>query len=469
MQCDYLQVAGDPRVPEYTQSCSIHHRKIAAVSPQRSNSKNTRQFGARIGALVVGAQIILIILSILGLTACTRSNGRILDDQGEWKGATVMIGLDGMRWDFPEAFSLHALSGIADAGVRADALIPVFPTKTFPNFYTLATGLFPNHTGILDNTMYDPTFDARFRMGDTSAVRDGRWWEGEPVWVTAEKQNKRAAVYFWPGSEAEISGRRPTFSMPYDGSVPNDERVEQAFRWLSLPAGQRPSLILLYFSTVDDAGHRHGPDAPETAAAAREIDSLIGKLWSELIRRGFGDTVNLVIVSDHGFSARSSDRVVYLDDFVDLRSAGILSLGQHVTLWPKPEAVDSVYFALADAHPELKVYKRENLPPRLHLAGHRRTPPIIAVPSAGWTVSTRRTDQRPQRFSGGAHGYDNIERDMRGVFIAGGPAFRTGVRIDSLRAVDVYNVVVRSIGIEPASNDGDASIVPRLMVNHDAK
>lgn len=401
------------------------------------------------------------------LSACTGRDSNVSENEGQWSSATILIGVDGLRWDFPERFDLDTILDVAEAGVRAGSLAPAFPTKTFPNFYTLATGLFPNHTGILDNTIYDPDLDATFRMSDASAVRDGRWWGGEPVWVTAERQNKRAAVFFWPGSEAEISGHRPTFWKAYDGSIPNEERVKQALAWLNMSPSERPSLILLYFAIVDEVGHRHGPDADETAAAAMQVDGLIRQLRSGLAASGLQAKVNIVIVSDHGLASRSGDRVVYLDDYLDLESAGVLSLGQHVTIWPKPEAIDAVYFALANAHPELKVYKSDDLPSRYHLAGHRRTPPIVAVPSTGWTVSTRRrAGRRPGQFSGGAHGYDNSDPDMHGVFVAAGPSFRSGVRIDSVRAVDVYNLVVHSIDLEPALNDGDASIIPHLMTRH---
>lgn len=402
----------------------------------------------------------LLILLLPALVGCSADRRTAAD----WKGATIVIGIDGLRWDDPQKFGLSAIQEIGDAGVRAGALIPVFPTKTFPNFYALATGLYPNHSGILENTMYDPVLDAGFRMGDTAAVRDPKWWGGEPIWVSAEKQDVRAAVFFWPGSEAPIEGVRPTHWREYDGSVEGADRIDQLLRWLDEPPPDRPGLLMVYFSEVDDAGHRFGPEAPETAAAARDVDRLVGTLVSELKRRDLFAKVNLVVVSDHGMAARSSDRIIFLDDFVNPESAGILTLGQYVTLWPQPEAIDSVYLALAGAHPALKVYKREDLPPRYHLAGHRRTPPIVAVPATGWTVSTHAwVDRHPRGLSGGAHGYDNASDEMHAVFAAEGPAFRSNVRIDSLRAVDVYQLVAHALRIDPAENDGDPSLVPRLM------
>lgn len=375
-----------------------------------------------------------------------------------------MIGLDGLRWDYVDKFDLTTLNALGRRGVRANSLVPVFPTKTFPNFYALATGLYPNHSGILENTMYDPTLNARFRMSDTAAVRNAKWWEGEPIWVTAEKQGVRTAVFFWPGSEAAVEGVRPTYWRAYDGSIEGSDRIEQVLRWLTEPPDERPHLVMVYFSNLDNAGHRYGPDAPETAKAAHQVDDLIRALQTGLERQGLLDQVNLVIVSDHGMAQRSADHVIFLDDYVDVRSAGVLSLGEHMTLWPKPEAVDSVYLALADAHPALEVYKRDNLPPRFHLAGHRRTPPIVAVAATGWTVSTHDwVDEHAGRFTGGAHGYDNAEPKMHGFFEAVGPAFRAHVRIDTLEAVDVYNLLAASLDLQPAPNDGDSSLIPRLM------
>lgn len=404
----------------------------------------------------------VIVLSTLAGCRAETTHSEVSNE--DWNGATIVIGIDALRWDYPDRMDLEAIQGIGDRGVRADQLIPIFPTKTFPNFYALATGLYPNHSGILENTMYDPVLDARFRMGDTAAVRDARWWQGEPIWVTAEREDVRAAVFFWPGSEAPIEGVRPSYWKAYDGSVEGSDRIAQVLKWLSLPPTERPGLVMVYFSAVDEAGHGYGPTSEKTTEAAREIDQLVGSLESGLRERGQLKKVNIVVVSDHGMAPRSNDRVIFLDDYVNTRTAGFVSLGQYVTLWPQPKAVDSVYLALAAAHPALKVYKRDDLPPRFHLAGHRRTPPIVAVPALGWTVSTHEwADRHPGQFSGGAHGYDNAEPEMHGVFVAAGPAFRSTVRIDTLHAVDVYNLVAEALRIDPAPNDGDSSFILQLM------
>ncbi len=377
---------------------------------------------------------------------------------------TIMVGVDGMRWDYPEKFDLPTFQDIRKRGVYADHLVPIFPTKTFPNFYTLATGLFANHTGILDNTMYDPVMDSRFRMSDSNAVRDERWWQGEPIWSTAERQGCRAAAQFWPGTEAEVAGYRPSYWKAYDGSVTNDQRVEQVLAWLGQADSTRPGLIMMYFSSIDETAHRMGPDAPETAAAARSIDKQVAKLLNGIDRLGKTNETNVVIVSDHGLATTTGDQTIYLDELVDLDLAKPVSTGEHVTLWPKPEDVDDVYLALAEAHPALTVYKRDDLPARFHLSGHRRTPPIVAVPAIGWSVRRSRNPDRPPRAVGGAHGYDNADRRMHGVFMAVGPAFRAGAHVDSLRSVDVYDIVASALSLEPAPNDGDPSAIPHLMI-----
>ncbi|MDX1545586.1 MAG: ectonucleotide pyrophosphatase/phosphodiesterase [Rhodothermales bacterium] len=379
-------------------------------------------------------------------------------------GPTVlMISIDGFRADYLDRYEAPTLARLAREGVRAEALIPAFPTKTFPNHYTLVTGLYPSHHGIVANTMYDPVFDAGFSLGDREAVRDARWWEGEPLWVTAERQGRRTAPYFWPGSEAAIQGVRPTYWKVFDDRVPGAQRVDDVLGWLALPAEERPAFLTLYFSDVDHAGHDYGPDAPETAAAVRRVDGYLARLVDGLAARGLLDAINLIVVSDHGMAATAPDRAVFLDDYIDLDDVRVVDWSPVAALIPAPGRLEAVVEGLRAA-PHLAVYPAGERPVHWHHEGHRRIPPVLAVAEPGWVITTRASFERdPQRFSGGTHGYDNHTPSMQALFVARGPAFAQGLRAGPFENVHVYNLAAAILGLEPAPNDGDLDAVRHLL------
>ena len=388
------------------------------------------------------------------------------EDANERPPTVLLVSLDGFRWDYPDRYATPALDRIAQRGVRAEHLLPVFPTKTFPNHYTQVTGLYPAHHGIVSNTMYDPEMDASFSLGDTAAVRDARWWGGEPLWATAEKQGQIAATYFWPGSEVALGGVRPTHWKPYDGSVPGAERVDQVLRWLDQPPGRRPTFLTLYFSAVDGTGHRFGPEAPETAAAVREVDGHLDRLLNGLEARGLRGKINLIITSDHGMTATSPRRVIFLDDYLDLESVQIVDLSPVAMLRPAPDQADSVYAALEDAHPHLSVYRKGTLPERLHFDGHTRIPPLLALADEGWSIATRDLfEENPGRFQGGAHGYDPQLASMHGIFYAEGPAFAAQPAAPSFASIDLYLLITGILNLTPAPNDGDPATAQRIRAS----
>lgn len=376
----------------------------------------------------------------------------------------ILVSLDGVRWDYPARYDTPNLDRIARRGLRAEALVPVFPTKTFPNHYSQVTGLYPENHGVVGNMMYDPEMDASFSLSNRAAVEDARWWGGEPLWVTAEKQGLTAATYFWPGSEAAIQGVRPTHWRSYDGSVPAEERVEQVLEWLDLPPKERPAFITLYFSLVDTEGHRHGPDAPETAAAVRRADAYLGRLLNGLERRGLLDQTHLLVTSDHGMADTSPERVVFLDDYVDLDDLEIVTYTPVFTAYPKPGRMDSVLAALQEV-PRLSVYRKENVPERLRFSNHPRIPPIVGLMDEGWSLAATRArfEKNPQRYAGGDHGYDHGLRSMHGIFYAQGPAFEAGQVVAPLSSVHLYALMAKILGLRPAPNDGNPAVVRRLL------
>jgi predicted AlkP superfamily pyrophosphatase or phosphodiesterase len=403
----------------------------------------------------VPARLVLALAILLG--------GWIAAAQDPARPLLILVSLDGWRWDYLDKVKAPNLRGLAARGIRAEGLIPSFPTLTFPNHYTIVTGLAPDHHGIVSNTMVDRSIiPSRFTMSSDTA-KNPVWWGGEPIWTTAIKHGLRSASMFWPGSEAV----RPTYVKPYDGTVPNAERVTQVLAWLQLPQAERPSFITLYFSDVDTASHDTGPESAETFAAAARLDDMIGSLLTGLSRLGLADLATIVVVSDHGLAQTSIHRVVLLDDYVDRREVEAVDLGAVVSLNPaSTTTANAVYRKLAGKHPALAVYKKEQLPQWLRYGTHPRVPAIVGLVDAGWTVTWRETAagwQTKGRQLGGAHGYDPRYRDMQGLFIAAGPGVRRGVVAPAIENIHLYNFMCELLGLTPAANDGDREQTRALL------
>ena len=402
--------------------------------------------------------ILLIFCVTILAVRCSDTDGISEGDPN--KSTIILVSVDAFRWDYPEKTNTPNLDFFISSGVRAKALIPCFPTKTFPNHYSIVTGLYPENHGIIANNMNDPELQEKFSLGNRGAVSDGRWGGGEPIWVTAEKQGLMSAPYFWPGSEAEIKGVRPTYWHEYDGGVPNEARVEQVLNWLDVPVDKRPSFMTVYFSLLDDAGHDSGPDSQEVVEALEEIDSLVGQLKVGLEDRQLLEDVNVIIVSDHGMAEIRRDQVVILDDYIDLSKVEVIDWSPILGLNPKPGNERDIYRSLKGKHPNLKVYRKAEIPERLHYRKHPRIPQILAIADDGWSITSRSYfEERPYRFEGGAHGFDNQLASMGGIFIARGPAFRSGLTVDSFQNIHVYNLMARILNLEPAPNDGELDSV----------
>ena len=327
----------------------------------------------------------------------------------------ILVSIDGFRWDYLERPPMVNLRRLAAGGVRAEGIVPAFPTKTFPNHYTMVTGLYPDHHGIVANNMWDPVLDAKFGLSIREAVADGRWWGGEPIWVTAIKQGQRAAAMFWPGSEAEIKGIRPTYWMPYNGNIPDAARVDTVLSWLDLPADQRPSFLTLYISAIDNAGHRHGTNSPEFNDGLAKVDRVLGRLIDGLAARGLADQVDVIVTTDHGMADTSVDRVIVIDDYIDLSTVRVVDWSPVIAIAPPADRIDSVYQQLEHAHPNLRVYKKEDVPAYLHFGSHPRVPAIIGIADEGWSIASRkRFEERPEGFAGANHGYDHTLESMKG-------------------------------------------------------
>jgi predicted AlkP superfamily pyrophosphatase or phosphodiesterase len=368
----------------------------------------------------------------------------------------VLISFDGWRWDYIDRQPAPNLKALAARGIRAKALIPSFPVLTFPNHYTIVTGLYPEHHGVVGNTMRDPSMPERFSQSAETA-KDARWWGGEPLWVTAIRQGRRTGTMFWPGTEAAIGGVRPTYWKPYDKKISSADRVAQALTWLALPAAERPSFVSLYFDEVDTAGHDFGPDSPELATSARHLDDALGQLVAGVHTLGLDDRTSIVVVSDHGMTPLSYDRVVYLDALIDLSTVEILESGSNLHLTPRDGDVEGLYRRLHGRHPKLAIYKREQVPARLHFRDSPRIPAIIGVPDDGWTVTSGQRLMESELHVG-AHGYEPTTRDMGALFVAAGPPLRRGIVVAPFENVHVYDLLCSILKITPAKNDGHSSV-----------
>lgn len=372
----------------------------------------------------------------------------------------VLVSFDGWRTDYTDRMDAPNLRALAARGVRSRALIPSFPTKTFPNHYTIVTGLYPEHHGIVGNNIADPEYPARFTQTSDTA-KEGRWWGGEPLWVTAIRQGLRASSMFWPGSEAPIQGVRPTAWRPFDDKVPNADRVSQVLEWLALPRDEQPSFVTLYFSDVDHAGHDFGPDSPELREAAHRLDEALGQLVAGIQRLGLIDRVTLVVISDHGMSPTSDARTIFLDDYLNLDTVDVVDWTPVAALVPRGRSVDETYRALRGRHASMAVYRREQIPGRLHYSHNPRIAPVIGIARDGWTITShaRRADDLAKgRKHAGDHGYDPEAKSMRALFVAAGPHIRKNTIVPEIENIHVYDFLCRVLGLTAAKNDGDAKV-----------
>jgi predicted AlkP superfamily pyrophosphatase or phosphodiesterase len=379
----------------------------------------------------------------------------------------ILISFDGFRWDYRTKYAAPNINRLAANGVSAD-LIPSYPSKTFPNHYTIVTGLYPGHHGIVANTVKDPPTGRRLSMTNSVENRDAMWWGGEPIWVTAQRAGLQSASMFWVGSEAPIEGHRPNIWSPFNSSLSGKARVDRLLSWLDLPPDRRPTLLTLYINDVDGAGHANGPDSTQVRAAVRRADDYLERLLRGLERRHLSDKVNLVLVSDHGMAETSIDRVVVLDDYISTDDVEVIDINPTLGLFPRAGREDAVYKALVGAHPRLKIYRKSETPEHWHYRDHPRIPPIVGVVDEGWQVLPRATLN--QRISGrqtgprGEHGYDPREAiSMRGIFVASGPAFKSGVVLPPFENIHIYDALAQVLGLTPARNDGDPAIARSML------
>ncbi|MFH0761546.1 MAG: ectonucleotide pyrophosphatase/phosphodiesterase [Bacteroidota bacterium] len=379
----------------------------------------------------------------------------------------VMLSMDGFRWDYPDRYHTPNLDKIASFGVKAVSLQPSYPSKTFPNHYSIATGLYPDHHGIVQNSFYDPDLDRVFRMGDRSAVRDSIFWEGEAIWETAEKQGITTASYFWVGSESN-EAYRPEYRKFYESGFPYSQQIDTVMHWLRLPLPERPRLIMFYFDEPDLTSHSYGPVSEETRVVVERLDSLIGIITRKLrqVERKENIRINLIIVSDHGMGAVPSGNNVFLQDILDLSRIRRINGGSPViTLEPEPGYADEAY-RLLNSTAHVKVWKRSELPVHYHYGTHSRIPELVVEADSAYGLEIRRKEEgegRKVSFSKGTHGYDPWNTDMHGIFYATGSAFKKNFIQPVFENVAIYNLLAHILKLTPAKTDGDFDTIKSVL------
>lgn len=371
-----------------------------------------------------------------------------------------MVSFDAFRWDYDKIYTTPNLNRLASEGVKVERLVSSFPTNTFPNHYSIATGLYPDHHGIVNNTFFAPDINKLYRIGDRKAVENPAFYFGEPVWVTAQKQGALAASYYWVGSEAPVAGMYPYYWKKYDGDVPYGARIDTVIKWLSYPPAKRPELVTLYFDEPDATGHDYGPVSPETGEIISLLDSLLGVLRMKLATLPHAGKINLIVLSDHGMAEVSSDRYINLRDIVPERMIKNIYGGNPVVFIDPAEGKKDSILLLINQRKGVKAWDKERLPGRWRYGTSIRINEIVAVADSSWYLATR---PLIGRFRGGAHGYDNRNPDMYGIFYAAGPAFKKGFTVKELDNVDIYNLVCRILDLKPAKNDGNVSHILPLL------
>ncbi len=367
------------------------------------------------------------------------------------KPVTILISIDGFRADYLDRGVTPALNELAKAGISS-AMRPSFPSITFPNHWTIVTGLRPDRSGVVGNRMEDT---ARPGVTFTMQSDDPLWWtESEPIWVTAERAGIPTATMFWPGSNVDWKGVRPTDWQQFNDAVNDRQRVDAIIDWLRRPAATRPQFLTLYFSEVDHAGHEFGPDDARTTDAVATVDKAIARLRAELAT--LGQSANLVIVADHGMAGVSSNRLIKLYEALKPEDARIVADGPYAGIVPLPGREDAVAKVLLAPRDHMTCWRKADVPARLAYGRNPRVPDFVCLAETGWMILASPPQPGREFKLGGAHGYDNDAPEMRALFIASGPAFKAAGKIPTFDNVDINPLLRDLLGLPAGQGlDGD--------------
>jgi predicted AlkP superfamily pyrophosphatase or phosphodiesterase len=368
--------------------------------------------------------------------------------QAQNKNYVIMISFDGFRWDYTNRGLTPNLDFIKENGVHALSLKPCFPTKTFPNHYSIVTGLYPENHGIIANNFIDPITNEIYKISDTSAVRNPKWYKGEAIWETAKRQGIKTASYFWPGSEVNLKYRRPDYYEKYEHLRDYDKRIEGVLDWLKLPINQRPKFITLYFDAADTYGHKYGTNSTELNNILMRLDSLVGKLFTGLKKINLYDSTNIIIVSDHGMTDVSNDRIINIEEILEGYNPKLWDYGPVMYVFPDENNAEKIYNKLKSEENNFKVYRKEEVPEYYHFSKSYLIPEIILVAEPGWSLITNKElNSYGNLNSRGQHGYDINYIDMHGIFFAIGPDFKTAYTCGTINNIDICPLLAELLGI----------------------
>jgi len=381
----------------------------------------------------------------------------------------ILISLDGMRWDYVDRFKPPHLSRFIENGVKAKSLIPSYPSKTFPNHYTIATGLYPDRHGLLGNNFYSYDKQVVYNIRDRNLVEDGSFYGGSPIWVEAHEAGMITASFFFVGTEADVKGIRPDYYMIYDKNIENESRVAQVLEWLSLPDDKRPRLITLYFSDMDDVGHRHGPNNDLILGKTLfDLDEELGRLFMGIEQTGLN--VNVIIVSDHGMTEVPVDQFIPIekiqneDLYMTIDNGSIINIHLNDGI-----SIDDALSYLKDIEGPFNVYQTASTPHFEYVPQNEDWGEIQVLPDDGYYFSNLRGINMRKKASWsvfGQHGFNPEMKDMHGIFYAQGPAFKNNYSISSIKNIHIYPLMCRILGLEiPKEIDGNINNINKVLKN----
>lgn len=390
------------------------------------------------------------------------------------KEYVLLVSFDGFRYDYSDKVSTPNFDILEKKGVKAESLVPIFPTLTFPNHYSIATGCYANKHRIIGNTFYSKTLDRVYSMYDRNTVADSSFYGAEPIWVTVEKNGLKSASYFWVGSEA--IGKTPNIYKKYDSSVPFISRVDSVMTWFSKPEPERPELVLLYFSEPDHHGHMFGPNSIEIDDMIIQSDQLLGYIMDQIQKLSIKDQLNLIVLSDHGMSQVSKEKLIFLDEFIpeDMvifhggGAVGMINQKKHSSLSLKSLFTKQRYskkeiFKHIEFVEFMDVYKRENIPKHLNFL-NADSPDFLLVANNEWFITNRKKSEKIGKTLNGMHGYYSYHKDTHGIFYAMGPSFRRNYKMKSFENIHVYPIICDILNIPVYKNiDGDINHVKGML------
>jgi len=376
----------------------------------------------------------------------------------ENKSIVILVSFDGFRYDYTNLIDTPNFDYIGNNGTKSISLQPIFPSFTFPNHYTIATGCYADNHGILGNTFYDYSKNKEYSYTNPKAVRDGSWYGCEPIWVTAEKEGLVSATYFWVGSEAKINNFYPTYYKNYKNGINPIDKIKQVTDWLSYPENKRPRLITLYFNEPDYSGHVYGPIHSKTIAQIEYADSLLGYLINSINKLDIADQVNFIIVSDHGMVEVSDSRVINLDDYLDFEY-DYYGKGPYIEI---NGFSNNVNHRLPEI-PNVTIYSRENFPDRFHFKTENLGEYLLLADS-GWLLYTNDQIKEGELTVKGMHGYDPYYINMHGIFYAYGPKFKKGLIINTFESIHIYPLICEILNIKSNDDiDGNIDVLKAIL------